>query len=527
MFRATVLLALGSPLWAQAPNGITLEWISASSFRFCRAWGSEKCAPPAVGDSETVKITRTETSSHVRLATEYVVVEIGKSDSRLRVLDSHGKELMVETAPVDNRDQTVSVERVAAPGERFYGLGVRKDARANARGQTIESTTPFLTSSQGYGLQHVSTGNYVFDLGRSKPDRYSITLRPAKQFEYYFYYGPQPKEILEEHKRVVAPNGSSRFELIPRAGLPRSATPMPVSTPATWESLEGAVHALVHASLSGILEPAFDVAPYRAGSPALFRRAMQLGAATPLAFESPGAPPEEGQRKTQESLLAWRHRMIPFFLAYVEEIRDRGLPQIHPLPMQYSNDTEASNIADEFMLGDEILFAPISTESNRRSVYLPMGRWTNLATNKEYAGRQRLEVEAGPEEMLLFAKSGSIVPVDSTEEGGPMALHYMPKLAAEFFLFEPKLAEYSQFHAAPALDLMRLEIESKAARSYEWIVHHTPPAREVKTGEQLHSQVTDRKQLRPGTSYYDQDQQNLHICVQVGAGRTGLTHIAF
>ncbi len=108
-----------------------------------------------------------------------------------------------------------------------------------------------------------------------------------------------------------------------------------------------------------------------------------------------------------------------------------------------------------------------------------------------------------------------------------MVLHYMPKLAAEFFLFEPQVAEYTQMHAAPALDLMRLEIESKTARSYEWIVHHTPPAREVKTGEQLHRQVTDRKQLRPGTSYYDREQQNLHICVQVGAGETGLTHIAF
>ncbi len=399
-------LALAAPVWPQAPNGITLEWISASSFRFCRAWGGEKCSPGAAGDSETPKVTRTESPSHVRLATEYVVVEIAKSDSRLRVLDSHGKELMVETAPVDERDQSISVERVAAPGERFYGFGARTDSGANARGQTIESSKPFLMSSQGYGLHHVGAGNYVFDLGHSKPDRYRIIFRSAKRFEYYFYYGPQPKEILEEHKRVVAPTGSSRFELMPRAGLPRTATPMPVSTPATWESLEGAVHALVHASLSGILEPAFDVTPYRAGSQALFRRAMQLAAVTPLVFESPGAPPEEGQRKTQESLLAWRRRMVPFFLAYVQEIRDRGLPEIHPLPMQYPNDTEASNIADEFMVGDEILFAPITTESNRRSVYLPMGRWTNLATNKEYSGRQRVEVEAGPEEMLLFVKNG-------------------------------------------------------------------------------------------------------------------------
>ena len=42
---------------------------------------------------------------------------------------------------------------------------------------------------------------------------------------------------------------------------------------------------------------------------------------------------------------------------------------------------------------------------------------------------------------------------------GGMALHYFPKLGGEFFLLEGDIAEYSQVHAAPALDFMRLEIE--------------------------------------------------------------------
>ena len=53
------------------------------------------------------------------------------------------------------------------------------------------------------------------------------------------------------------------------------------------------------------------------------------------------------------------------------------------------------------MVGDEILAAPIRTESDRRSVYFPMGNWTDLATNKVYPGRQRVEVEAAPDEMPL------------------------------------------------------------------------------------------------------------------------------
>jgi hypothetical protein len=516
-------VALALPAQAQVPEGVALEWISDSSFRFCRAWGEEKCPPV----TEPVSVTKAESQSHVRQATKYLVVEIDKSDGRLRVLDSKGKDLMVEAAPASQSGQVITVERVAAPGERFYGLGARTDARADARGQIVESSTPFLISSQGYGLHHVSAGSYVFDLGRSVPDRYRITLSAGRKFEYCFYYGLEIKAIFDEHLRVVTPRGYSRFGLLSRAALPRTATPLPAASPATWGTLEGAVHSLVHASLSGMLNPAFDVAPYRAGPPALFRRAMHLASIVPLVFDSLGAPLEEERRRIQESALAWRERMVPFFRAYVEETTDRGYPLIHPLQMQYPNDAEASNIADEFMIGDEILFAPVYTEGNRRSVYLPMGRWTELATNKEYPGRQRIEVEVKPDEMALFLKNGSIVPLDSSDGADPMVLHYMPKLAGEFFLFEPELAEYTQLHAAPALDLMRLEIESKVARTYEWIIHHTAPAREVKTGATTYRRVKDGNELRPGTWYYDRELQNMHIRVRVGARETGLTHVAF
>ena len=56
---------------------------------------------------------------------------------------------------------------------------------------------------------------------------------------------------------------------------------------------------------------------------------------------------------------------------------------------------------------------------------------------------------------------------------GPLLeLHYFPKLGGEFFFYERGVQEYSQVHAAPVADLMRLEIESKVDRTYLWVVHH-------------------------------------------------------
>ena len=194
--------------------------------------------------------------------------------------------------------------------------------------------------------------------------------------------------------------------------------------------------------------------------------------------------------------MAWRQRLTPFLLPYVEETNSSGYPIIHPLFMQFPKDEQGRDLTDEFFVGDEILAAPIYTEAGRRSVYLPMGRWTGLSTNKEYAGK-------------------------------PMIVHYLPKLAAEFFLYEPEVDAYTQLHAAPVLDLMRLEVNAKVSRSYEWIVHHMPSPRGITTREIEHTQVKERRLLRPGAWYYDAAQQNIHICVEVQAGQTAITHLTF
>ena len=62
----------------------------------------------------------------------------------------------------------VSTEDLAAnagPGEQFYGLGPRADAELSLRGQTIQTTRPFLLSSLGYALFFGVPGPYRFELG--------------------------------------------------------------------------------------------------------------------------------------------------------------------------------------------------------------------------------------------------------------------------------------------------------------------------------------------------------------------------
>ena len=157
-----------------------------------------------------------------------------------------------------------------------------------------------------------------------------------------------------------------------------------------------------------------------------------------------------------------------------------------------------------------MLIAPIYESGDKRDVYLPPGNWTSLETNREYPGRRTVTVETS--ELPVFAHNGAIVPLDS-DTG--IALHYFPSLGGEFFFLEKDLGEYTQVHAAPAADVMRLEIESKKERNYEWVIHHVE--RPVSAGY-------DGRQY---TWSYDAARKNLTVRVHVKAGEDNVIHLSW
>ena len=144
-------------------------------------------------------------------------------------------------------------------------------------------------------------------------------------------------------------------------------------------------------------------------------------------------------------------------------------------------------------------------------------------------------VMAGPEAVLINDRAGRVLlqlPVDSIlivplNSANGMALHYFPKLGGEFFLLEGDIAEYTQVHAAPALDFMRLEIESKKERDYQWIVHHLDRPRRIGAGAVELAEVEVEDKLRPGAWFYDAPNKNLHVRIVGRAGGDEIINIAF
>jgi hypothetical protein len=470
-------------------GGAELLWVTPSTFRFRRALNGFLPELPAA-DRDPVRMVIDDTPGELRLRSQFLDVAISKHGLLLRVRRADGAPLMTDLSEPAPAPGGVAWDRQALPGVEFYGLGPSTGPDLGLRGKMVRAEVPLLISTAEYGEYHPGLGSYRFDF--TAPDRYRIV---APGIDYFFYYGPTPKEILEEHNAVrpaaeAWPVSSERF--------------------GSWSTLRASLLRLVHAAMSAVLAPEFDLTPYANAPPELVERARQLGSLVPKV--TPGVVGRSDFRKQLDS----------FFAVYALEIRDHGHPTWHPLPFEFPDDAEGARHADEFMLGDEMLVAPICEPGGKRSVYLPRGIWTSLETNEVFPGKRAIALET--KSLPVFARNGSIVPLNSAVG---IDLHYFPKLGAEFFLLESDIGDYSQVHAAPASDIMRLEIEAKSDRDYQWVVHHVEKPSEVRFRDVKYRQARSVGAMADGMWFYDAARKNLHVRVRVRAGEDCIINLAW
>ena len=489
---ATLLAILphGNRIELQLDRGnAELIWITPSTFHFRRVLNGP-LHPSAEGAHEPVVVTTGDTGGAVRLRSRLIEVAIEKQGLKLTVHRLDGTPLMLDLSEARSEAGGVVWEREAPPGAAFYGLGPRTDAGFDLRGKSVRAEVPFLLSTAGYGEYHPGAGTYHFDFTDEK--RYRVQ---GPEIDYYFYYGPTPKEIFEEHNL-------------------QGNRPEPWSVASErfggWATLKASLLRIVHGSMSAAVAPMFNLAAYNTAPPELQTRARQLGSL--VARVQPGTV----------GLSGLRNQLDTFFGSYIAELQDRGFPVWHPLPFQIPDDREGALHTDEFLLGDEMLVAPFYEPGDKRSVYLPRGTWTNLETNEATPGPRTITVET--KSLPVFARNGAIVPLDGA---AGMALHYFPKLPGEFFLLEGDIAEYSQVHASPALDFMRLEIESKKDRDYQWVVHHVERPASVEFADRKYREVGQPNELSDGTWFYDARQRNVHARVMVKAGEDCIINVNF
>jgi alpha-D-xyloside xylohydrolase len=106
-----------------------------------------------------------------------------------------------------------------------------------------------------------------------------------------------------------------------------------------------------------------------------------------------------------KELFKLREELIPYLKEAFDTYKNTGLPPFRALVLDYPDDKETYTIEDQYMLGDKLMAAPLTAESDTRRFYIPDGEWKNWKTG-EIFGKGFHEKEFSLTDIPLFVKIG-------------------------------------------------------------------------------------------------------------------------
>jgi alpha-D-xyloside xylohydrolase len=302
----------------------------------------------------------------------------------------------------------------------------------------FDCTEPFEADWEGPALpDHLERAKLNIDYAEKFID-------PAHILEYSMHH------IMGVHRHHSA-ESDRRFGALTRSSFPGQQRYGTIAwsgdISATWEELRSQVAKGLNFVVTGQPYWTFDIGGFFAidkpefwfwggiargeSDPAyaeLFARWTQLGALIPVMrahgtdlSREPwrfGAPGDEAYDAILAALHLRRSLAPYLYSAMADEARGRIFFRM--LPFDFPNDPESFAMSDQFMLGPDLLCAPVLAPANgetaTRRVWLPSGcDWYEFGTAVKHNGGQWIDVEARLTDLPLFVREGTILPLQDED----------------------------------------------------------------------------------------------------------------
>lgn len=185
-----------------------------------------------------------------------------------------------------------------------------------------------------------------------------------------------------------------------------------------------------------------------------------------------------------------RYRLIPYLYSYANVASSTGLPVMRPMVLEFQEDPNTYTMDTQYMLGEELLVAPVFNREGKKRVYLPRGAWYDYWTGEKYEGPKNLKFNLDLDEIPLFVKGNSIVPIGPVmqyvgqKEFDPLTLRVFVENEANFEVFEKK-GESFEIEACRTEGKIVLKLE-KADRNFTAEIYDvSEPKRIILDGSEL------------------------------------------
>jgi alpha-D-xyloside xylohydrolase len=166
-----------------------------------------------------------------------------------------------------------------------------------------------------------------------------------------------------------------------------------------------------------------DVGGFYGSPPAdLYLRWAWFGALSPLNRyhgstsrlpwdQAPGVYP------VAKEIVATRYRLLPYLYSAAAEAVREHRTWLRPMIAACPGDRAARDADGQYLIGADLLVAPVTAADGEQDVYLPAGTWVDYATRARHEGGRWVRLTRPPEQAPLFVRYGALLPADPGQRG--------------------------------------------------------------------------------------------------------------
>ena len=108
---------------------------------------------------------------------------------------------------------------------------------------------------------------------------------------------------------------------------------------------------------------------------------------------------------------------MPYIYSYAFQASENGIPLMRSMVLEFPEDKNCAYLDRQYMLGPDLLVAPVFDESGDVSVYLPNGCWTDYFTGDTYEGGKLYDFKNVSYFMIpCFVREGAVIPIGNRDD---------------------------------------------------------------------------------------------------------------
>ncbi len=121
--------------------------------------------------------------------------------------------------------------------------------------------------------------------------------------------------------------------------------------------------------------------------------------------------------KTASVFAKLKNRLMPYIYSYACLASKTGIPLMRSMVLEFPDDRDCAYLDCQYMLGPDILVAPVFNPEGNADVYLPYGEWTGYFDNEVYQGGKWYKFSnVSYLTIPCFIREGAVIPTGCCEE---------------------------------------------------------------------------------------------------------------